>query len=217
MPKRKAKPLTEEQKTLVERNVNLVAHMVKTISFCREMDKDEAMSAGHVGLCQAARSYDPAKAAFSSYACVAIRAKILEDYYKSKKRGFSRMGRAATKKHKLPKVHSIDARMNTKDTYCGGDDTCNEYIDIMGNDGQQLSICELVDVSMTDILAWCRANLTEKQWVIFEMRQLQGLQFREIAKIIGHSHQNAQQTYELALARIRKHFVGQAWDTEQKQ
>lgn len=222
MPKRQARPLTEAQKQLVADNVKLVPHIVKTLPCSREMDSDELVSAGYIGLCHAARSYDPTLAAFSTYACVAIRSHMIRSYNEARKKGFSRLGRAAVLLHPMPKVQSLDVRMRTSDTYDGAGSTDSDIGNIMSNDirmcggvpvGNAVSICELVDVTMSDILAWCRVNLSEKQVAVFEMRQLQGLKFREIAKVINRSKQNVQQTYELALAKIRKHFVGQAWDT----
>lgn len=84
MPARNNTPLTAEQQRLAADNVGLVFHLAGRMVTCmpavRHMGFDDAVGAGMIGLCRAARGYDPNntlgkdgnKAAFAGYAARAI-------------------------------------------------------------------------------------------------------------------------------------------------
>ena len=72
-----ARPLTDEQRDLVERNVGLAYRFAKDYCKCYPArDRDEVLSAAFEGLTIAAGKYDPARASFSIYARWWMRARV---------------------------------------------------------------------------------------------------------------------------------------------
>jgi len=91
--------LTDEQRTLVERNTGLVGQVIKdkihNISGIGVFTYQDLFQIGCVGLCKAAASYNPGAGRFSTYAYIIIRNEI-----------FSALDKATTcKKHETALIH----------------------------------------------------------------------------------------------------------------
>lgn len=67
--------LTAEQAAVVEANLGLVGHVIGRMGIYGD-SHDDAYQDGVLGLMRAAQKYDPAKARFSTYACIWIRQAI---------------------------------------------------------------------------------------------------------------------------------------------
>lgn len=75
------KPLTDEQRALVEDNMKLVPYMLKRFDVPYQKmisDEDDLMQIGYLALCMAAIAYDAAYGKFSTYACAAIKNAIIK-------------------------------------------------------------------------------------------------------------------------------------------
>lgn len=73
-------PLTPEQKTLAERNLGFAGSVAARYSRSTGMPYDEAFQLACLGLCSAARLYDPSKGKFTTYAFAWCRVFILREY-----------------------------------------------------------------------------------------------------------------------------------------
>ena len=74
------KPLTDEQRALVEDNMKLVPYMLNKcdIPYWKlRAEEDDLMQVGYLALCLAAAAYDSSQGKFSTYACTAIKNAIL--------------------------------------------------------------------------------------------------------------------------------------------
>lgn len=72
--------LTDAQRRMVEENLGLVGWMLGKLSTgirASNLPWDDAEQAGRYGLCKAARSWNPDKGAFSTYAAFAIRNEMI--------------------------------------------------------------------------------------------------------------------------------------------
>jgi RNA polymerase sigma factor (sigma-70 family) len=77
----KPRPLTPEQRDLVAGNLGLAHHIADKMAdlplIARRLSRSERTSAAYLGLCLAARGYNPAIARFSTYATWTIRHVIM--------------------------------------------------------------------------------------------------------------------------------------------
>ena len=74
------KPLTDDQRALVEDNMKLVPYMLNKceIPYWKlRAEEDDLMQVGYLALCMAAAAYDSSQGKFSTYACTAIKNAIL--------------------------------------------------------------------------------------------------------------------------------------------
>lgn len=81
-PRRRNRPaLTDEQRKLVEDNINLVHYVVSRSPLRDEYEYDDLVQIGCIGLMYAAIDYDPARGAFSTFAVPGIRYQLLHHDY----------------------------------------------------------------------------------------------------------------------------------------
>lgn len=198
------KPLTEEEegtylqmalagdesakKVLVERNLRLVAHIIKKYD---SDDFDDLVSIGTIGLIKAINTYNPERATrLATYASRCIENEILM-YYRSRK--------------KLRSEFSIYEPIGT-------DKEGNElsFIDILGTDPETV-IDEVSERFESDRLWNKLANLSkqEKRVLIMRYGLKDGLSFtqREIAKKMGISRSYVSRIEKKAINRLNDQFV----------
>lgn len=81
------RPLTEQQKLLVESNMHLIGFCLRRMGGIASGDAassyEDLWQIGAMGLMEAARNYQPGKAAFSTFACHCIRQKVMIMYVKA--------------------------------------------------------------------------------------------------------------------------------------
>lgn len=75
--RKKTRPLTEDEKKLVENNLKLVFWAVQKMGCGGD---DEALSEAQLGLMEAAQSYNPNKGAFSTFAFRVIQNRVMSFY-----------------------------------------------------------------------------------------------------------------------------------------
>lgn len=68
--------LTDEQRELVEKNIGLAGAVARAFGKESHLDFQERRGAALLGLCHAARSFDPEKARFSTYGTIGARTAI---------------------------------------------------------------------------------------------------------------------------------------------
>lgn len=69
--------MTEDAK--VRANMGLVGHVLARMNLPRRLDRDDLDQVGAIGLLRAIRTYDPDRAAFSTYAVACIRTAIVDE------------------------------------------------------------------------------------------------------------------------------------------
>lgn len=82
--------LTPEQQELVEQNMRLVHHAIKRYFpfLYRGKEYEDWVQIGMLGVCQAAKSYDPGTGlAFSTLACVAVKNEIVRELVRRNTKG----------------------------------------------------------------------------------------------------------------------------------
>ncbi|MFZ5648595.1 MAG: RNA polymerase sporulation sigma factor SigK [Bacillota bacterium] len=198
------KPMTEEEeymhlqlalagdesakKVLVERNLRLVAHIIKKYD---ADDFDDLVSIGTIGLIKAINTYNPEKATrLATYASRCIENEILM-YYRSRK--------------KLRSEFSIYEPIGT-------DKEGNElsFIDILGTDPE--TVIDEVSERFESERLWNKLdNLSrqEKKVLIMRYGLKNGLSFtqREIAKKLGISRSYVSRIEKKAINRLNDQFV----------
>ena len=64
---------------IIEKNMGLVASVVKSFKPKNHVEKEDYMQAGRIGLWKALKKHDPSKAALSTYAWNPIRWEIIKE------------------------------------------------------------------------------------------------------------------------------------------
>ncbi|MFZ5649226.1 MAG: RNA polymerase sporulation sigma factor SigK [Bacillota bacterium] len=176
------------KKVLVERNLRLVAHIIKKFD---SDDFDDLVSIGTIGLIKAINTYNPERATrLATYASRCIENEILM-YYRSRK--------------KLRSEFSIYEPIGT-------DKEGNElsFIDILGTDPETV-IDEVSEKFESDRLWNKLANLSKQEKNVLIMRYglKNGLSFtqREIAKKMGISRSYVSRIEKKAINRLNDQFV----------
>ncbi|MFZ5632499.1 MAG: RNA polymerase sporulation sigma factor SigK [Bacillota bacterium] len=200
------KPLSEEEenmyleralagdepakKTLVERNLRLVAHIIKKFDGEGE-DFDDLVSIGTIGLIKAINTYNPDKATrLATYASRCIENEILM-YYRSRK--------------KLRSECSIYEPI-------GMDKEGNElsFIDVLGTGPE--TVIDAVSGRFESERLWSKLsnlNTQERKVLIMRYGLAGGLRFtqREIAKKLGISRSYVSRIEKKAINRLTDHFA----------
>ncbi|MFZ5596306.1 MAG: RNA polymerase sporulation sigma factor SigK [Bacillota bacterium] len=198
------KPLSEEEentylklalegdesakKVLVERNLRLVAHIIKKFE---GDDFDDLVSIGTIGLIKAINTYNPSRATrLATYASRCIENEILM-YYRSRKK----------LRHELSIFEPI-----------GTDKEGNElsYIDVLGTDPETVTeavSCKMENERLRNKLAGLNAQ--EKNVLIMRYGLNNGLSFtqREIAKKMGISRSYVSRIEKRAISRLSDQFA----------
>lgn len=77
-PPKPIDPITNEQRALAEKNIGLISNVIRRFKYSRYMPTEDAFQFGAIGLCEAARRFDPERGfKFSTYAVWWIRAFIV--------------------------------------------------------------------------------------------------------------------------------------------
>jgi len=176
------------RKVLVERNLRLVAHIIK--KFDGE-DFDDLVSIGTIGLIKAINTYNPEKATrLATYASRCIENEILM-YYRSRK--------------KLRSEFSIYEPIGT-------DKEGNElsFIDVLGTDAE--TVIDAVSGRFENERLWSKLsklNTQEKKVLIMRYGLKNGLSFtqREIAKKLGISRSYVSRIEKKAINRLNDQFA----------
>ncbi|WP_035108088.1 RNA polymerase sporulation sigma factor SigK [Desulfovirgula thermocuniculi] len=200
------KPLSEEEEAyylarwragdeaarqiLIERNLRLVAHIIKKFDHTEE-DFDDLISVGTIGLIKAVDTYDPEKASrLATYASRCIENEVLM-YLRARKK--------------------TRAELSLYDPI-GTDREGNEisYIDVLGTDPEAVS--EMVAGQMEHDRLWQQlAKLTPQERKVLVMRF--GLKDgarrtqREIARHLGISRSYVSRIEKRALSRLSEKFA----------
>jgi len=176
------------KKTLVERNLRLVAHIIKKYD---GEDFDDLVSIGTIGLIKAVNTYNPGKATrLATYASRCIENEILM-YYRSRK--------------KLRSELSIFEPI-------GSDKDGNElsFIDVLGTDPE--TVIDTVSGRFENERLWSKLdnlNIQEKRVLILRYGLKGGLSFtqREIAKKLGISRSYVSRIEKKAINRLFDQFA----------
>lgn len=178
------------KKTLVERNLRLVAHIIKKFDGEGE-EFDDLVSIGTIGLIKAINTYNPERAArLATYASKCIENEILM-YYRSRK--------------KLRSECSIYEPIGT-------DREGNElsYIDVLGTDPE--TVIDAVSEKFESDRLWGKLsdlNAHEKKVLILRYGLKGGLRLtqREIAKKLGISRSYVSRIEKKAINRLNDYFA----------
>jgi len=176
------------KKVLVERNLRLVAHIIKKYD---GEDFDDLVSIGTIGLIKAVNTYNPGKATrLATYASRCIENEILM-YYRSRK--------------KLRSEMSIYEPIGT-------DKDGNElsFIDVLGTDPE--TVIETVSGKFENERLWNKLETLssqEKRVIIMRFGLKNGLSFtqREIAKKLGISRSYVSRIEKKAINRLSDQFA----------
>lgn len=200
------KPLSEEEentyltlalkgdesakKTLVERNLRLVAHIIKKFDGDGS-DFDDLVSIGTIGLIKAINTYNPGKATrLATYASKCIENEILM-YYRSRKK------------------HRSECSIYDP---IGTDREGNElsYIDVLGTDPE--TVLDAVSERFESDRLWSKLsdlNAHERKVLIMRYGLKGGLRLtqREIAKKMGISRSYVSRIEKKAINRLNDYFA----------
>jgi RNA polymerase sporulation-specific sigma factor len=176
------------KKTLVERNLRLVAHIIKKYD---GEDFDDLVSIGTIGLIKAVNTYNPGRATrLATYASRCIENEILM-YYRSRK--------------KLRSEFSIFEPIGT-------DKDGNElsFIDVLGTDPE--TVIDTVSGKFENERLWSKLeslNIQEKKVLIMRYGLKGSLSFtqREIAKKLGISRSYVSRIEKKAINRLFDQFA----------
>lgn len=176
------------KKILVERNLRLVAHIIKKYD---GEDFDDLVSIGTIGLIKAVNTYNPGRATrLATYASRCIENEILM-YYRSRK--------------KLRSELSIFEPI-------GSDKDGNElsFIDVLGTDPE--TVIDTVSGKFESERLWSKLdnlNIQEKRVLILRYGLKGGLSFtqREIAKKLGISRSYVSRIEKKAITRLFDQFA----------
>lgn len=176
------------KKMLVERNLRLVAHIIKKYD---GEDFDDLVSIGTIGLIKAVNTYNPGRATrLATYASRCIENEILM-YYRSRK--------------KLRSELSIFEPI-------GSDKDGNElsFIDVLGTDPE--TVIDTVSGKFESERLWSKLdnlNIQEKRVLILRYGLKGGLSFtqREIAKKLGISRSYVSRIEKKAITRLFDQFA----------
>lgn len=179
--------MTEEQKRLVEENMDLVPYVVNKF-FNRHFDKDDLISIGNIGLIRAAKGYNSnKKIKFSTLAVTSIKNQILNSFaYKGRKRRTLQEGE---------KLLSLDYLYNTKD-------------------GKKFQLSEFIpdDLNVSDVVV--NRVLVEKMLSVLNERERKyitlkydkELMVKEIAEMEGIHVNTIWYVIHVALKKMRSEF-----------
>ena len=171
--------MTEEQKGLVENNLNLVYHVLKKFPNVWQ-HYDEYVSAGMLGLCKAAIKFDASKCyQFSTYAARMIWGFVMT-YYRDFECSIIRIPRSAFETKEFPAIIWLDG--GTNDNEQGESYNLYEKIEVPegNNSFEEELIAELtVDEAIS--------NLNERELRIFDLRFNKEIAQTATAKAIGMS------------------------------
>lgn len=171
------KPLTDEQRHMVENNVNLVYKCLNSAGYVSS--RSDAEQELMLELCAAARNYDSSKGKFSTYAVACIKHRIKELKAKGDLWGATRQFKKGEQMYVGFKVTSLNRKME-------GNDEELEQIDIIPS--TEISVEDAVLSNLT--FGQFMAQLSDKDRRILEMR-LEGYTYQEIADYIGISEAHA--------------------------
>ena len=180
----------DARRTLVERNLRLVAHIIKKFDGEGE-DFDDLVSIGTIGLIKAIKTYNPEKSTrLATYASKCIENEILM-YFRSRK--------------KYRYECSIYEPIGT-------DKEGNElsFIDVLGTDPE--IVINAVSGRFESERLWSRLgdlNSQEKKVIIMRYGLTDGLRFtqREIAKKLGISRSYVSRIEKKAISRLNDYFA----------
>lgn len=163
--------LTEEQKKLVEDNYKLVFYVIKKMNL---QDEEEWTGLASIGLCNTAKSYDPKKGCFATFAVACIRHEIIREL------------KAESRQMRNPgyKVASLQSRaFRQSDTRSGEED---EIIDFIA-DTSQLGWESIIGI--TEIVKEVLMELKEIDRKYF-LELMRGDSYLEIAQRYNCTRQN---------------------------
>lgn len=180
----------DARKTLVERNLRLVAHIIKKFDGEGE-DFDDLVSIGTIGLIKAIRTYNPEKSTrLATYASKCIENEILM-YFRSRKK------------------HRYECSIFEP---IGTDKEGNElsFIDVLGTDPE--TVLDAVSGRFESERLWNKLsdlNSQEKKVIIMRYGLTDGLRFtqREIAKKLGISRSYVSRIEKKAISRLNDYFA----------
>lgn len=183
MQRKAPPPLTPEQQQLVADNLGLArkaAWDLRRMAAKVQMPMDDTISEGYIGLCAAARTYDPAKGEYGGYGYYAARCYILRAFQKY---GLIRPPTHSNQYYEQPRYVSLDAPTHERED--GYKRIINLEMPAEDIDGE-IDLKAILD------------SLTPKKREIVEMR-MQGASYRIIAEKHGVCHEAIRQQ----LGRIR--------------
>ena len=182
----------EEAKTvLIERNLRLVAHIVKKYSSLSKGDSEDLISIGTIGLIKAINSFDAQKSKkLSTYASKCIQNELL-------------MSIRSSKKHQhdvyLQDSISVDKEGNSI-----------ALIDLLCSDNEDVTDSLFIKMKISKMNEVMEKELTEREREIINMRYgLNGsvpqTQF-EISKVMGISRSYVSRIEKKALEKLKREF-----------
>ena len=185
--KRSAQGDLDARNILIERNLRLVAHIMKKY-YAQTADQEDLISIGTIGLIKGITTFDPSKGArLATYAARCVENEILM-YFRSQRKSSQDV--------------SLSDYIET-----GNDGTALSLMDVVGEDedlSEQLSCREQLQ-QVRKLVDTC---LTEQERQIIDLRY--GLtdgkprRQREVAKVVGISRSYVSRIEKRALEKLRK-------------
>lgn len=189
--------LTEQQKELVENNINLIHHILKKYSFIKPatQDYDDYFQHGSYGLCLAAQRYNKDKEVlFSTFACSYISGYILR-YYRDFAQGpIRRTRKQLNSKEQIQYVYYNDTLINSE----GGETEIIEELQLKDSDNCFEDDTNL-EIDFDKILKKFKER--DKQIIIFLKL---GLTQKEIGQKIGVSQAQVSRTRKKIILLLKK-------------
>ncbi len=188
----------------------------------REIELDDLLQVGMIGLIQASDSYDATRgASFSTYAGIRIKGAMLDEVrrndwlprsvqQKSKqvseaiRRAEARLGKSAGDTEiaaelgiPLDEYHDINRELVYSRM------TSLDEVDVESESGDQGPSAELEDIKFKEGLARAIQSLPEREMLMMSLYYSDELNLKEIGEILGVSESRVSQIHGQALARVR--------------
>lgn len=180
MGRRQITPLTEQQKIIVEDNINLIHHILKKSNFgnVNADEYNEYFQQGAYGLCLAAQRFDKSKGfEFSTFACAYIFGSM-QRYYRDFAQGPIRTSRTQFEKKQFPTYLYYNKTVNFDDN------TDSEVLEFLHIESADSNFDNKV-ASDVDFEQFCQ-TLRERDRKVVRLAR-QGVTQKQISKVTGIS------------------------------
>ena len=186
------RPLTEDQRQLVERFIPFAHWAVNTLKAKRWLpatllDREELTSAAYLGLCRAASRFDSNKSAFGTYAMYAIRSAVADAATRS--RVIRMPSTAFNSKHftRIPAIGTMtDLELSANELF-----TAPETQEPTERD------------DTIEYLESLTTKLDERSRFVLQQLYSEQQSMRRVGQMIGMSHESVRQIKRKAIIKLR--------------